>query len=94
MSQINQYPSTLLRRPQVESMTGLKRSSIYALMKCGQFPYPVKLSTRAVAWPSSVIQKWILERTNASTDAQCKAHEKAHASALNIEANGGSDGQE
>ncbi|WP_374353305.1 AlpA family transcriptional regulator [Limnohabitans sp.] len=55
MSQINQYPSTLLRRPQVESMTGLKRSSIYSLMKCGQFPHPVKLSARAVAWRSDDI---------------------------------------
>lgn len=94
MSLINQYTSTLLRRPQVECMTGLKRSSIYALMKCGQFPHPVKLSARAVAWPSGLIHTWILERTNASTDAQCKTHEKAHASALNIEAKGGSHGQE
>ncbi len=67
MSQINQYPSTLLRRPQVESMTGLKRSSIYALMKCGQFPHPVKLSARAVAWRSDDVNGWIQNRTSAST---------------------------
>lgn len=66
MSQINQYPSTLLRRPQVESITGLKRSSIYALMKCGQFPSPVKLSARAVAWRSGDVNEWIQNRTCAS----------------------------
>jgi prophage regulatory protein len=67
MSQTNQYPSTLFRRPQVESMTGLKRSSIYALMKCGQFPHPVKLSARAVAWRSDDINGWIQNRTYSST---------------------------
>jgi prophage regulatory protein len=66
MSQIDQYPSTLLRRPQVERITGLKRSSIYALMKCGQFPHPVKLSVRAVAWRSDDINGWIRNRTCAS----------------------------
>ena len=66
MSQTNQYQSILLRRPQVENMTGLKRSSIYALMRCGQFPRPVKLSARAVAWHADMIQTWILERTSAA----------------------------
>ena len=69
MSQINLFPSTLLRRPQVESMTGLKRSSIYALMKCGEFPHPVKLSARAVAWRSDDINAWIRNRTCGSTTA-------------------------
>ena len=33
----------LLRRREVEDMTGLSRSSIYRLMKLGLFPRPVKV---------------------------------------------------
>ena len=60
MSQISQF--ALLRRPQVESMTGLKRSSLYALIQCGQFPKPIKLSARAVAWPLQAVEGWIATR--------------------------------
>ena len=35
---------TVLRRPQVESRTGLARSSIYALIASGQFPAPIRLT--------------------------------------------------
>ena len=37
-----------LRRREVEEVTGLSRSTIYALMSRGEFPKPVKVSTRAV----------------------------------------------
>ena len=40
----------LIRRQAVEDRTGLGKSSIYALIKSGKFPPPVKLSARAVAW--------------------------------------------
>ena len=33
----------LLRRRQVEEITGMSRSSIYRLMQDGQFPRPVKV---------------------------------------------------
>ena len=53
---------SLLRRPQVEALTGLSRAWIYAAMQRGEFPRPVKIGRRAVAWPESVIDKWISER--------------------------------
>ena len=40
----------LLRRRQVEEITGMSRSSIYRLMQDGQFPRPVKVSCAAVRW--------------------------------------------
>jgi len=55
----------LLRRPEVEQRTGLKRSSIYARIKEGTFPQPVSLGGRAVAWVEEEIAGWIRERIEA-----------------------------
>ena len=52
----------LLRRPEVEALTGLSRAWIYAAMKSREFPRPVRIGKRAVRWPKSVIDKWISER--------------------------------
>ncbi|MCW5634721.1 MAG: AlpA family transcriptional regulator [Rubrivivax sp.] len=50
----------LLRLPAVQQATGYGRSSIYALIKRGAFPQPVKLAGGgAVAWRSSDVQRWI-----------------------------------
>jgi prophage regulatory protein len=57
-----------LRRPAVEAMTGLSRSTIYDLMAKGEFPKPVKLTAKAVAWPESAIADWLASRAN-KTDA-------------------------
>ncbi len=52
----------LLRRPDVEALTGLARATIYQQMATGRFPRPVKVGKRAVAWPKSAINDWIEER--------------------------------
>jgi prophage regulatory protein len=51
-----------LRRPAVEQLTGLSRSTIYDLMTKGEFPRSVRLTARAVAWPESAIAEWLAER--------------------------------
>ncbi|WP_134682435.1 helix-turn-helix transcriptional regulator [Paracoccus ravus] len=51
-----------LRRRAVEELTGLSRSTIYDLMSKGQFPRPVKLTGRAVAWPESALVAWLDSR--------------------------------
>ncbi len=51
-----------LRRPQVEIATGLSRSSIYAMMDAGDFPRPIRIGKRAVAWPQSAIETWLANR--------------------------------
>ena len=53
---------TLLRRNQVEVITGLARSTIYKLIKAGTFPKPIQLTDRAVAWPSNLIESWVSEK--------------------------------
>ena len=57
----------LLRRQQVQSLTGLSRSSLYALMAKGDFPQSIALSARAVAWSSVAIDDWITARIKAGT---------------------------
>ena len=52
----------LLRLPDVERLTGLKKSSLYAGMKAGTFPACVRLSVRAVAWRESDIAAWQAQR--------------------------------
>lgn len=54
---------SFLRRPEVEARVGLSRSSIYAFMAAGDFPKPIRIGARAVAWRLSDIEDWISSRT-------------------------------
>jgi prophage regulatory protein len=49
----------LLRLDAVKELTGLSRSTIYA---DPDFPKPVKIGVRAVAWVEQEISDWIAER--------------------------------
>ena len=51
-----------LRRPAVEAATGLSRSSIYDMMDRDEFPRPIRIGKRAVAWPQSAIEAWLESR--------------------------------
>ncbi len=57
---------TVLRRPQVESRTGLAKSSLYALIAHGLFPAPIRLTPNTVGWLEHEIEHWIAQRTQAS----------------------------
>ena len=52
----------LIRLTQVMECTGLARSTVYKFMAEGQFPKPVKLGVRMVAWVESEIQEWICSK--------------------------------
>jgi len=57
----------ILRRPQVESITGLSRSTLYAEIKAGRFPKQVQLtSKRCVGWISDEINAYIQARITES----------------------------
>ncbi len=49
---------TLLRLPQVIARTTRSKPSIYADIKAGRFPAPVKIGIRAVAWRSTDLEAW------------------------------------
>lgn len=48
-----------LRLQQVRELTGLSRSAIYA---AADFPKPVPIGPRAVAWVEAEVQRWMAER--------------------------------
>lgn len=52
----------LLRLPEVEAATGLKKSTIYLLMKRKEFVPCVQVTARCVAWPESRVLQWVQDR--------------------------------
>ncbi|MBW8463229.1 MAG: AlpA family transcriptional regulator [Acidovorax sp.] len=58
----DQVQTVFLRMPSVMQMTGLGRSTIYRLMAQQQFPCPVRLGVRAVAWRRSELDLWSQSR--------------------------------
>lgn len=58
----------IMRRPEVESTTGLSRSSIYSKMETGTFPKPIKLSERSVGWIEQEVQEWLKNRISATRE--------------------------
>lgn len=60
-----QQADRLLKRKQVEEVTGLSRSTIYLQIAQGEFPRPVKLGSRAVAWREGDVLDWIAARPEA-----------------------------
>jgi prophage regulatory protein len=62
----------LLRLPEVEAATGLKKSTIYLLMKRHEFVPCVQVTARCVAWPESRILQWVQDRI-AAADKQSTA---------------------
>ena len=61
-----QQTRSFLRRPAVKDKVGLSRTSIYDRIKKQEFPAPVSLGARAVAWTSDSIENWIESRIKAA----------------------------
>lgn len=57
--QAKHHTLSIFRLPKVKEITGKGRSSIYADIKDGTFPPPVKLGARAVGWKSSDVYEWM-----------------------------------
>lgn len=51
-----------MRLPEVVAVCGLPASSIYDRMRRGDFPKPVPLASKSVAWLSSEIRQWMQSR--------------------------------
>ena len=52
----------ILRLKAIQDWTGLSRSTIYAMLKTGNFPQSVKLGLRSVRWYETEISNWINSR--------------------------------
>jgi prophage regulatory protein len=62
----SQSPRRFLRLPEVKHQVGYGRTAIYQKIKSGDFPAPVSLGARAVAWTSDSIESWIESRIQAA----------------------------
>lgn len=55
-------PVVFLRLPTILQLTRLSRSTIYRLIADRQFPRPVQLGRRAVAWRALEVETWSRDR--------------------------------
>jgi prophage regulatory protein len=49
----------LIRFPSVLNQVGLGRTSVYEKIKAGNFPKPIHIGARAVAFDSEAIDEWV-----------------------------------
>lgn len=63
-------PSRILRRPEVQQLTGLTNSVMDRAIRSGHFPRPVRLLTdprsRAVGWRLRDVRAWLESRSEAA----------------------------
>ncbi len=57
----------LIRRPDVENITGCQKSTIYQMIADGSFPKPIRLSARHVAWSETAVLQWVQDRIAAAS---------------------------
>lgn len=62
MSQNDQEPLRFLRMKQVTQLTGLSRTGVYLSIQRGEFPQPIKLGSKSIAWLESEVQGWMCDR--------------------------------
>ena len=60
----------LLRLPQVLLLVGVSRSTLYEMVRQKQFPPPVRIGVRAVAWRAHEVYSWVESRPSARAPMQ------------------------
>jgi prophage regulatory protein len=55
-------PKKFLRLPLVKESTGLSRTSIYRQIAAREFPRPINIGLRSVAWVESEVLQWMEQR--------------------------------
>ena len=63
---------TILRRKQVQALTGYSRSTIYLRISQGLFVRPVSLGARAVGFPASEVEALNAARIAGRSDMQIR----------------------
>ena len=65
----------IIRRPEVEHISGRGRSDIYSGMAEGTFPKNIRIGKRSVGWIESEIFRWVSERIEKAKQLQAEAEE-------------------
>ena len=58
----NDNPRRLVRLPEVSHLTALPRATIYERIAADEFPRPVSIGLRSVAWRLADIYDWLDKR--------------------------------
>ena len=64
--QVLQQPRQLFRLKRVIELVGYQKSTIYQKIQAGEFPAPIPIGARAVAWNSESIFQWIDSKIDAA----------------------------
>lgn len=54
--------NNLISLPRVREITSLGKSTIYRLIDSGDFPRPIKITDRRVAWREADLAGWLSQR--------------------------------
>ena len=57
--------TNILRLPAVLDRVGIGKTALYAAVRRGDFPRPVRLSKRAVGWRVADVEQWFDSRPQA-----------------------------
>ncbi len=60
----------LIRLPQVEQLTGCKKSTLYELMAAGRFPRNFKINARLAVWSEAAVLEWVQSRVTEAEQQQ------------------------
>lgn len=63
----------ILRRKEIQTITGLSRSAIYKKMADGDFPRVVNLGARSVGWVESEVLFWLESKVAARSQIGVRA---------------------
>jgi prophage regulatory protein len=63
-------PAQFYRLPTLKQRLGVSGSSIWAWVKAGKFPKPIKLSENCTAWNAAEVEVWAQSRIAASKGAK------------------------
>ena len=56
----------LMRLPEVLTLTGLSKQTLYSMVDEGTFPAPVRMGKRAVGWWRWEVLRWLKDRPRAT----------------------------
>jgi prophage regulatory protein len=62
-------PLRLLRFGEVRQRTGLSRSTIWRMERCGSFPRRIQVSVNVVAWREDEVSAWIARKIQGARNA-------------------------
>ncbi len=55
-------PARLLPPPIVTDRTSLSRTTLWRMVRRGEFPKPVQVSPGRIAWPEVAVNNWIASK--------------------------------